>query len=203
MAIKYISDLHLGHENALRTEGKEMNKRKQFKNIAEMNECIISQWNSHVEEDDHVYIVGDFSYRSKENVGVKFLSRMRGHKHLIIGNHDIKWMKGVELEQYFESVSYMEVIKEGGKTITICHYPLLEWPQSRYAKCSMDGISWLIHGHIHDSTSCEAYHFIKEKLPCALNAGFDIPGNDYPVTFEELLHNNCKWYERNMDCLKK
>lgn len=196
MANRYISDLHLGHSNILRMEEDGLNKRKKFRDIAEMNEHIIRQWNTHVDDEDHVYIVGDLSYRSKEDVGTKFLSRMRGHKHLIIGNHDIKWMKNTELDLYFESVSFMDVIKDGEKTITICHYPVFEWPQSRYAKYSKDGVSWLIHGHIHDSVTCDTYHYIKEKLPCALNAGYDIPGNDYPVTFEELLENNDKWYDR-------
>jgi len=70
---------------------------------------------------------------------------------------------------------------------------MLEWAQSRYAKYSPEGYSWLIHGHIHDLKG-EAYHYIKEHLPCALNAGFDI--NDHPVTLEELMENNSRWYER-------
>ena len=70
---------------------------------------------------------------------------------------------------------------------------MLEWAQSRYAKYSPDGYSWLIHGHIHDLKG-EAYYYIKENLPCALNAGFDI--NDHPVTLEELMENNSRWYER-------
>lgn len=32
------------------------------------------------------------------------------------------------------------------------------------------------------------------NLSCALNAGFDI--NDHPVTLEELMENNSRWYER-------
>lgn len=199
MANKYLSDTHLGHERMLQMAqagvGRELFKRRGFADINEMNEFIIKSWNDHVDPSDDVWIAGDFSYRSKIDVG-KYLSRMAGHKHLIIGNHDVKWMKNVNLAQYFDSVAHMEVIKEGSKTITICHYPLMEWSQSRHAKYSLDGCSWLIHGHIHDSTTGEAYQFIKDKLPCALNAGFDIPGNNYPVTFEELLENNHKWYKR-------
>ena len=197
MARRYLSDLHLGHANMLLMAdcGRELVKRRQFQDISEMNEFIVRQWNEHVDPDDDVWIPGDFSYRSKIDVG-KYLSRLAGHKHLIIGNHDIKWMKNIKLSQYFESVAHMDVVKEGSKTITICHYPLMEWSQSRHARYSLDGCSWLIHGHIHDSKTCEAYKYIKEKLPCALNAGFDIPGNDYPVTFEELLENNDRWYER-------
>lgn len=203
MTRRYISDLHLGHTNILGMgKNGELTKRKMFQDISEMNEYIITQWNEHVDADDEVWIAGDLSYRSGIDVG-KYLSRMAGHKHLIIGNHDVKWMKNVELSKYFESVSHMEIIKEGSRAITICHYPLMEWAQSRRAKYSLDGYSWLIHGHIHDSTTCDAYRYIKEKpLPCALNAGFDIPGNDYPVTFEELLENNDKWYGRGQAYLE-
>ena len=127
MARRYLSDLHLGHANMLLMAdcGRELVKRRQFQDISEMNEFIVRQWNEHVDPDDDVWIPGDFSYRSKIDVG-KYLSRLAGHKHLIIGNHDIKWMKNIKLSQYFESVAHMDVIKEGSKTITICHYPLME-----------------------------------------------------------------------------
>ena len=188
MANKYLSDLHLGHAHIL-----EMSKRgEKFADVEEMNEYIIHQWNLHVDDSDDVWIPGDFSYRSRVPV-YTYLERMKGHKHLVTGNHDIKWMKQIRMSKYFESVSHMEVIKEGKKTITICHYPMLEWAQSRYAKYSPEGYSWLIHGHIHDLKG-EAYYYIKEHLPCALNAGFDI--NDHPVTLEELMENNSRWYER-------
>lgn len=42
-----------------------------------------------------------------------YLEALKGHKHLVIGNHDVKWMINVRLDKYFESVFYMEVIKEG------------------------------------------------------------------------------------------
>ena len=38
------------------------------------------------------------------------------------------------------------------------------------------------------------YIICQWNLPCALNAGFDI--NDHPVTLEELMENNSRWYER-------
>ena len=190
MANKYSSDLHLGHENITR------NIRTQFHDVDEMDAYLIKQWNEHVDKDDDIWIVGDLSYRAKCNVKV-YLDQMNGrHKHLIIGNHDVKWMKNVELSRYFESVSHMEVIKDNkNRNITLCHYPLMEWSGSRYAKYSLDGTSWLIHGHIHNSKSCNAYYQIRDYLPCALNCGCDI-NNYHPVTFEELLENNDQFYYR-------
>ena len=82
-----------------------------------------------------------------------------------------------------------------GKLITLCHYPLLEWNGSRRAGNQKTSNSWLIHGHIHNSRD-NIFEYIRDNLPCALNCGVDI--NDFePVTFEELLKNNNKWYGRN------
>ena len=74
-------------------------------------------------------------------------------------------------------------------------YPLLEWNGSRRAKNQQTSISWLIHGHIHNSRD-NVFEYIKDNLPCALNCGVDINGFE-PVTFEELLINNNKWYGRS------
>ena len=160
-----------------------------------MNEQLIENWNRKVSGDDVVYILGDFSYRSKEHVSC-YLKRMNGRKHLIVGNHDYKWMKNVpEPEVYFESVCEMNVINVDKRIITLCHYPMFEWYMSRHARDQESSFSWLIHGHIHNSRESDSYKYIKENLPCALNAGVDINGFE-PVTFDELLANNKRWYER-------
>lgn len=189
METYFTSDLHLGHENVVASCG------RPYSSVEEMNEDLIERWNKKVKPCDEVYILGDLSYRSKEHISA-YLKRMAGKKHLLIGNHDVKWLKNVpDTSQYFETVEYMTVIKQGKNLITLCHYPMLEWNRSRYAKVQSGSTSWLIHGHIHNSISCDAYHYIKEHLPCALNAGVDINGFK-PVSFEELLDNNNKWYGR-------
>lgn len=189
METYFTSDLHLGHENAIISCG------RPYSSVEEMNEDLIERWNRKIKPGDEVYILGDLSYRSKEHISA-YLKRMAGKKHLLIGNHDVKWLKNVtDTSQYFESVEYMSVVRQGKNLITLCHYPMLEWNRSRYAEVQSGSTSWLIHGHIHNSTSCDAYHYIRENLPCALNAGVDINGFE-PVLFEELLENNNKWYGR-------
>lgn len=195
MAILFTSDLHLGHKNIIDACG------RPFENIKEMNEFLIKKWNHKVKYEDEVYILGDLSYRSGVSAA-SYLAQMKGKKHLIVGNHDYQWQKMIQdMSKYFVSVSDMEVIKIDKKLITLCHYPMLEWNGSRHASKQEDAISWLIHGHIHNSKEGFTYQFIKEHLPCALNAGVDI--NDFePVTFEELLENNNRWYKRSSEHVK-
>ena len=68
---RYISDLHLGHRNIIKMS------RPQFECLENMNEYLIRRWNESVDTDDEVWICGDFSYRSKVDVGY-YLKRLKG-----------------------------------------------------------------------------------------------------------------------------
>lgn len=77
----YISsDHHFYHFNIIKYE------RSQFSDINQMNEYIINCHNSVITEDDIIIFLGDFSFR-KGAIG-ELLSRMNGHKYLLLGNHD-------------------------------------------------------------------------------------------------------------------
>lgn len=196
MSVLFTSDLHLGHANIILTCGRNLEGcGENLATVDEMNDFLIRKWNEKVKEDDIVYILGDLSYRSSISVKT-YLKQLKGRKHLIVGNHDFQWQKNIaNINDYFESVSDMKVIRLGEKLITLCHYPLLEWNGSRRAKNQQTSISWLIHGHIHNSRD-NVFEYIRDNLPCALNCGVDINGFE-PVTFEELLANNNKWYGRS------
>jgi len=185
MAVYYTADLHLGHKNILQV-------RTQFQSIDEHDAFLLDKWNEKVTDSDEVYILGDLSYKSQYHIS-HYLSRMKGRKHLVIGNHDHTWMKNVkDMSEYFETTENLNIIKFEGKLITLCHYPLLEWAGSRHADA---GIYYLIHGHIHGEKHPETYGYIKEHRPHAFNAGVDVNGFE-PVTFEQLKENNRIWYGR-------
>lgn len=177
MAIFFTSDLHLGHKNILASCG------RPFDTVEEMDDELIVKWNQKVGADDDVYILGDLAFRSANHINY-YLKHMAGHKYLVVGNHDVGWMKNVkDMSQYFEAVENMMLINMGKNLLTICHYPLLEWNRSRYAQDQATSTSWLIHGHIHNSMTTEAYGYIKEHLPCALNAGVDINKQKYNAKY--------------------
>lgn len=185
MATLFTSDLHLGHEQILLS-------RKDFKDIDAHDQYIIDGWNAKVKKNDDVYILGDVSFRSKKDISY-YLTQMKGKKHLIVGNHDNHWMKKVQdIAVYFETVDYLKIIKFDKKLVTLCHYPMLEWAESRHVDSNS---SYLIHGHIHNITDSEVYEHIRKYQPHALNASVDI--NNYePVTFDELKANCDVWYKR-------
>ena len=170
----YISDLHFGHENVIDFDN------RPFKDVEEMNRCMIENWNGKVGEDDDVWIVGDFCHRSAKDP-VWYLKQLKGRKHLIVGNHDNVILQNNEAQTYFESIEKIGFVKEeGGEQVILCHYPIAEWKYMRHG-------SWLVYGHLHNRKN-DTYEFMKTRER-ALNAGAAI--NHYtPVSFSELLINN-------------
>ena len=136
--IYFISDTHFGHRNIVRY--------RPFNDIEEMDNTLINNWNSTVHENDEVYILGDFIYKSDKHCSY-YLRQLAGKKHLIVGNHDKKWMAcGSNLSDYFVSIdSLKEIQDDKGRHLTLCHYPLMEWRGSAYAVHDKDkGNNFLI-----------------------------------------------------------
>jgi calcineurin-like phosphoesterase family protein len=177
--IYFTADHHFGHANIIR------HCSRHFSSAAEMDASLLENWNSCVEQNDTVYILGDQFFRNTAPAQ-EYLLKLNGKKHLIIGNHDKDWMKRIELPDFFASVTNMFEISDGSHKITLCHYPLMTW--NGVAKGSS-----LIHGHIHNKTDAEYFTLIR-SMPNLLNAGVDINGYR-PVTFNELLINNQKFKE--------
>ena len=170
----YIADPHFGHENILNM------CRRPFGSIEDMNEALIATWNGRVTGNDTVFILGDLFFRCDDPESI--LTRLKGKKRLIVGNHDSSWMDRVDLSRYFVSVDPYLEITDGSRLLTLCHYPLLTW------KHKLRQNSFMIHGHIHNDTTSDFFPLlaIRER---ALNAGVDINGFR-PVTFGELAENN-------------
>jgi calcineurin-like phosphoesterase family protein len=172
--IFFTADLHLGHKNIIK------HCDRPFSSVNEMDEHLITAWNSHVQPDDSVYIIGDFIFRSTISP-TNYLSRLNGKKHLLLGNHDTNWIKKVDLTKYFATVDRFLEISDGQHYITLCHYPLMSWNR-------MSKGGYMIHGHIHNNRNAFYFPMLKQ-MPNLLNAGVDINGFS-PVTLDELVKNN-------------
>ena len=184
--IYFTSDLHLGHRNVIRL------CNRPFESVEELYEIMIQNWNAKVTNKDIVYILGDLMFRN-EKPPEEYLKRLKGRKHLIIGNHDRDWIRKCKIDDYFESVNNLHYITDGQHQLTLCHYPMMSWPHM--IRC------YMVFGHIHGNTDAEYWPLIacSERM---LNAGVDV-NNFEPVTFDEMVENNNRqkiaWREQQED----
>ena len=175
--IFYTSDLHLGHANVIRFD------KRPFADVEEMDQYIIARWNERVSEDDTVYILGDICHRNSRDSSW-YLKQLKGHKILILGNHDNPILKNKSARSCLDKVDKMMQVVDEKRQITLCHYPIVEWNAYFHG-------SWHIYGHIHNKTSKNgiAYKQIKDfysNLP-AYNCGVDVCAFE-PRTLDELIH---------------
>ena len=194
----YISDLHFFSKNQT-AEGLNFDNRP-FKNVDEMHEVILNNWNSRVTNGDTVYILGDISNRGKNEDLIALVARLKGKKVLIVGNHEDT--RDYRYKQLFHAIyDYLEITDHVDKQpykLVLCHYPILMWNGQHNGTI-------LMYGHLHDSIE-EAY-FKKclsemnggefairrphEKEIVAINVGCMMPYMDYtPRTLNEILVNN-------------
>ncbi len=179
--IYYTADLHFGHANVIRFDN------RPFDNVDEMDRYIIDMWNARVNDDDHVYIVGDICLNNSKPVD-KYLAQLKGHKHLIVGNHDGKLLKNETAVGYLDSVDDILQIDDNGRRVCMCHYPMAEWPGYYRG-------AWHVYGHIHNNKN-DAFYIMK-AMERALNAACCI-NNYIPVTLDELIKNN-EWFKADVE----
>ncbi|MBE6050241.1 MAG: hypothetical protein E7214_06140 [Clostridium sp.] len=176
--IFYISDYHFYHELTIKRS------RHIFNNVEEMNEEIIRRHNARVSEDDDVYILGDIIVCDEENLSEymeKTVGRLKGKLHLIIGNHDLKYLDKEEFRKYFESIDESKIILDHKKWVHLCHYPMLLWYKKNKG-------AYNVFGHMHNEKVTKEFDILRGEEN-ALNACVEV--NNYtPCLLEEIKQNN-------------
>lgn len=170
----YIGDPHFGHEAIIRLCD------RPFATVDEMDEAIITNWNKRVTNADTVFILGDMMFRMQKHP-TEYLSRLKGCKILILGNHDAEWIWREGAAKHLTTqVSMMELIDKN-RTVVLCHYPMLIWPHMR-------GGSYMVFGHLHGNREHDPV--IRNGLnPHMLNSCVEVNGYQ-PVTLDEMIENN-------------
>jgi calcineurin-like phosphoesterase family protein len=134
----YFADTHFNHENIIRLAN------RPFPNVNEMNEHMITRWNSWVTKKDDIYFLGDFAWSQEEH----FFNRLVGRKHLITGNHDsgptmrCNW---ASVQNYLELTDKSEFLATTfGKhfEVVLFHYPIYEWNKLHKGAVHL-------YGHVH------------------------------------------------------
>jgi calcineurin-like phosphoesterase family protein len=173
----FTSDLHFGDEHYLFVDS------RPFKDIEDMDQSLILAWQKTVKAEDDVFVVGDLISHNRTHDAAYYLSRLPGHLHLIVGNHDHTFLEDPNNHKYFESIDQIKKINLEDKEIILCHYPMAEWENSIRG-------SYHIYGHIHAFRNA-SYQYMA-TLDKAYNCGCMICGYR-PVTFEELVEDNRKF----------
>ena len=186
----YIADTHFGHENILKLDN------RPWDNLEDMEADMISRWNSRVTDSDDVYILGDFCWHSKAH-WIRLLTTLKGRKHIVLGNHDLKEFPQKILELLADEPQKLLGVIDGGHHVVLCHYPILAyWHDNQ-----QDSV--MLYGHVHNTVEDEAVRagvaatkeYIKENKPdyvyCGNLHNVWCGYYDYaPATLEEILKNN-------------
>lgn len=185
--IYYVSDYHFFHELALKRS-----RSKYFNNVDEMNEEIIKKHNNKVKVDDHVYILGDIIVCEEQDLEEKLkmtVGRLKGHLHLILGNHDYKFRNNPVFLNCFETVEESKLIRDNNKWVQLCHYPILLWYRKNKG-------AYHVFGHMHDDSFTREFHIIKKEKN-VFNACVEI-NNFEPCTIGDLISNNDRFYKKTL-----
>lgn len=156
------SDQHFGHARVL-----DLSERP-FDSIEEHDEALIAHHNAMVRHDDDItWFLGDYALGDRDR-GLGYLSRMRGRKFLVTGNHDACWPGTTggykHIARYmaagFEVVVPYARIKlpplrpgEAGQKVWLSHFPYDgdSHGADRHSGARLrDEGEPLIHGHVHD-----------------------------------------------------
>lgn len=172
--IFFTSDLHFGHNKPF------LYIPRGFNSIEEHDETIINNWNSVVDYEDDVYILGDLMLNNNEH-GLKCLKRLNGHIHVILGNHDTNGRVGLYEEcSNIDEIVFATQLKYNKNYFFLCHYPVIT---ANYD----DQLPWAkhlinLHGHTHS----------KEKFfnnnPYMYNVTLDAH-NNFPVEINEIIND--------------
>ena len=174
----FISDLHFGHHNILRYES------RPFKNVDEMDEALIKNWNSVVGDNDEVYILGDVSFHRDPEDTFNILRQLNGRKYLILGNHDKQILKDSKLKEQFVWVKDYYKLTVNHTMLVMFHYPIQVWD------CRHHGAIHL-YGHVHSNVS---NHAMQYDIKNSYNVCADV--NNYtPISLEEIIEKVGNRYE--------
>lgn len=193
------SDTHFWHANIIHYCG------RPFKEVTEMNEILIKNWNETVAPNEVVYHLGDFALAARAVETI--VPRLNGRINLILGNHDFphpahargrkedsreRWTK-IYLDYGFNSVQLEESLNiPEVANFRLFHLPYQDptdlhqngSPRHFKERLKDDGVP-LLCGHVHNRW---LFKITASGTP-QLNIGVDAPGAPWrmrPASMEEI-----------------
>jgi len=174
--IYFTSDAHFFHSNIIKYDN------RPFKDVYEMNDTIVENWNDKVKKDDVVFYLGDLSFEAGGRKTSELVHDLNGTIHYIMGNHD--HFRDIRALDRFESINdYVELsvldedANRGRQQIMMSHYAMLNWDKSHHSSIHLHG-----HEHHHLVKNPNYSWYYKHKV---LDVGCN--GWNYtPLSYQEI-----------------
>ncbi len=158
----FISDVHFDHANIIKYT------QRPFRNIEEMNETVVKNWNHAVKNDDVVFFLGDLGFSRGHRSINYWLEKLNGKIYFLKGNHDHGNVgKATQIPS-----DYPLLYK--GRQFLLMHYP----------NRPIDWNGWIIHGHKHNNNLEEYPLFNGEKK--TINVSVELI-NFTPIDLDEII----------------
>jgi len=125
----FTSDEHYAHQNIIKY------CNRPFKDIYEMDETIINNFNRVVKKSDITIHAGDFTLlKDKKIIYEKYINRLNGKHIFLKGSHDYWIPQKGSIQRWEKNIN--------GYYIVVDHYAYRVWPRSHYN-------SFMLYGHSH------------------------------------------------------
>lgn len=175
--VYFTSDLHFGHRNVINF------CNRPFSDVKEMDRILVENYNSVVQNQDIVFILGDLFWFSDSRAIQKTLNKLAGKEiYILPGNHD-------DFQHYYRvvdprihllsdvAVVWIGYPNKSLEEIWLSHYPMLTWPHRTKGKLQL-------FGHIHTGPN-----------RINLKNSIDVPGKDLELRsgqqYDVGVDNNC------------
>lgn len=141
--------------------------------ISLMDKTIIDNINTDVQENDTLYLLGDFAFVKTHEQAKVYRDRINCRNIILIwGNHDNRQLLAGLFQGYFDLLD----INVQGQKITLCHYPLVQWNGSGYG-------SIMLHGHCHGNLEEWKKQYMGDAL--LIDIGVDC-NNFHPFSLKNI-----------------
>ena len=169
--IWFTSDTHFCHDKEF------VWKARGYESVEKMNLDIMDRWNTTVNNHDDIYHLGDVMLKDNEK-GMEILSQLKGHIHIILGNHDSdrRIALYMSLPNVVEVVFATRMKINKHRTFFLSHYPSL------VANLDDNKSVWNLSGHTHTT---DKFALKQNQI---YNVGVDAH-NCRPVHIDQILED--------------
>ena len=172
MSIFLTSDLHLCHDREF------LFKPRGFDSVTDHDITICANWNSVVQPEDDVYILGDLMLNDNRRA-LNMLKCLNGRKHIILGNHDTPMRIRAYVEEGIcvEEPKWADVIHYKGYHFFLSHFPSMT---ANLEKESLKQVTINLFGHTHQKKK------FYNDIPFMFHVGMD-SNNNTPVLLDDII----------------